>query len=89
MKSSCPDPNSKSDLMENQLLTKQAKRGNQQSETHTFQWNGNGGVAICSCGYWGLWGASLESARQTHEYHRINRLASSAKRDAEATTDAD
>ncbi len=38
---------------------------------HQFQWSR--GVATCSCGYWTLWGASLESAKRTHAYHRRNR----------------
>jgi hypothetical protein len=84
MKSARPDPNSKSGLMENQLLTRQAKQGSQQSKNHTFQWNGNGGVATCSCGYWKLWGASLDSARRSQDFHRSNRLAASAKDETEA-----
>ncbi len=38
---------------------------------HQFQWSR--GVATCSCGYWKLWGATLESAKRTHAYHRRNR----------------
>ena len=39
---------------------------------HRFQWSR--GVATCSCGYWTLWGASLESAKRSHAYHRRNRF---------------
>jgi len=76
MKIARPEPCSKSDTMENQALTKRAKHGPKQSETHTFQWNGNGGVATCTCGSWTLWGASLDSAKRSHDLHRLNRRAS-------------
>ena len=39
---------------------------------HQFQWSR--GVATCSCGYWTLWGASLESAKRDHALHRRNRF---------------
>ncbi len=38
---------------------------------HQIRWSR--GVATCSCGYWTLWGASLESARRSHGLHRRNR----------------
>ncbi len=39
---------------------------------HQFRWSR--GVATCSCGYWTLWRASLESAKRSHAYHRRNRF---------------
>ncbi len=38
---------------------------------HQFRWSR--GVATCSCGYWTLWRATLESAKRSHAYHRRNR----------------
>ena len=38
---------------------------------HQFRWSK--GVAACSCGYWTLWGACLESAKRSHVYHRRSR----------------
>jgi len=38
---------------------------------HQFRWSR--GVATCSCGYWTLLRANLESAKRTHAYHRRNR----------------
>lgn len=37
---------------------------------HTFQWSR--GTATCACGRWTLWGASLNSAKRSHAYHRAN-----------------
>ena len=88
MKIACPKPISKAANTKYQALIKKAKRGSRLSETHTFQWNGNGEVAACSCGYWALWGSSLESAKRSHGCHRSNRLVSSIKGRAEASTDA-
>jgi hypothetical protein len=48
----------------NQVLTGEAK--------HTFQWSR--GTATCSCGWWTLWGASLESAKRNYALHRANML---------------
>ena len=55
--------NSKTEYTYNQVLTYEAK--------HTFQWSR--GTATCSCGWWTLWGASLESARRSHSYHWANK----------------
>ena len=39
---------------------------------HQIRWSR--GVATCSCGYWTLWGAELDSARRSHAYHRRNKF---------------
>ena len=49
----------------NQVLTGEAK--------HMFQWSR--GTATCSCGWWTLWGSSLESARRDHALHRDRMLS--------------
>jgi len=54
--------NSKTESTYNQGLTDLAN--------HTFQWSR--GTATCSAGGWTLWGASLESAKRSHAYHRAN-----------------
>ena len=38
---------------------------------HDFHWSR--GTAMCACGWWTLWGATLESARQSYSLHRHNR----------------
>ena len=43
------------------------------SDLPKHQFGRSRGVATCSCGYWTLWGASLESAKRSHAYHRRNR----------------
>ena len=56
--------NPKSESTYNHVLTHEAK--------HTFQWSR--GTATCSCGWWTLWGASMESAKRSHSFHRANML---------------
>ena len=56
--------NLKTESTYKQVLTYEAK--------HTFQWSR--GTATCSCGWWTLWGASLESAKRSHSFHRNNML---------------
>ena len=46
------------------------KQGVTERPKHQFLWSQ--GVANCSCGRWTLWGASLESAKRSHGYHRAN-----------------
>ena len=43
------------------------------SDLPKHQFRRSRGVATCSCGYWTLWKASLESAKRSHAYHRRNR----------------
>jgi len=77
----------KSEAAEIQQVTNAGPPLNQPSRTgsqhslHEFRWtktNGNG-TAWCTCGYWTLWEANLDSARRSHGYHRSNRLAAPAK----------
>lgn len=92
MKLSIPTEDAKSDTKEYQQLTKTTppvKRGSRSGShhaAHEFRWMAtkDGGTAWCTCGPWRLWGASLESARRSHEYHRRNRLVPSAKDAQEA-----
>ena len=56
--------NLKTESTYNQVLIYQAK--------HTLQWSR--GTATCSCGWWKLWGASLEPAKRNHALHRANML---------------
>lgn len=62
MKSVAYNRNPRIEPEEFQGLTDQAN--------HTFQWSR--GTATCSCGQWTLWGASLDSDRRSHAYHRAN-----------------
>jgi hypothetical protein len=62
MKMSLPGTNERTATVVNQYVSERAK--------HAFQWSR--GTATCSCGHWTLWGASLESARRSHAYHRAN-----------------
>ena len=43
------------------------------SDRPKHQFRRSRGVATCSCGYWTLWRASLESGKRSHAYHRRNR----------------
>lgn len=54
--------NPKTEYKYNKLVADHAK--------HTFQWSR--GTVTCSCGWWTLWHATLESARRSHSYHRAN-----------------
>ena len=56
--------NPKTEDTYNHVITDQAK--------HAFQWLR--GTATCSCGWWTLWGASLESTKRSHAFHRANML---------------
>jgi hypothetical protein len=60
---------------------KQRSRTGSHHSLHEFRWTKtkDRGTAWCTCGYWTLWGASLESARRSYGYHRSNRLAAPAK----------
>lgn len=42
------------------------------TSVHEFQVSRTGACAWCSCKRWTLWGASPESARRSHGFHRAN-----------------
>jgi hypothetical protein len=71
-----------------------AKKGQSRPlSVHAFEWSERTETARCSCGQWAEWGQwpgtlTRESAKRSHEDHRSNRLAASAKDETEATADA-
>jgi hypothetical protein len=62
-----------------------AKKGQSRPLTvHAFEWSERTETARCSCGQWaecGQWPGAVtcESAKRSHDLHRRNLLASSAK----------
>jgi len=87
VKISIPRAKVKTDSHEYQAIIKAAppvKRGSRTRShhaAHEFRWTEtkDGGTGWCTCAYWTLWGDSLESAKQSHGYHRSNLLEPSAK----------